>query len=135
MNVMPLVVLGMMPGEGKLESGKNPAATPSFVDILIEYADDGTPSARPDPAYVCVGCTISWHTSVGNDVPFEIVPKLAWIDERGPALDALGLQSHRNHEKHYQQVKIGASAIAGTYHYGIRANGITVDPDVVIKPR
>jgi hypothetical protein len=135
MNVMPLVVLGMVPGEGKPESGKNPAATPNFVDILIEYAGDGTPSAHPDPAYVRKGGTITWHTEVGNEEPFEILPKLAWIDERGPALDVLALQSHLNHEKHYQEVKIGASTIAGTYHDGIRANGITVDPDVVIKPQ
>lgn len=135
MNLMPLVGFGMVPGEGKPESDKDAAATPAFVDILIKYAPDGAPSAHPDPALVRKGGTITWHTEVGNELPFEILPKLAWIDERGPSVDVLALQSHLNHDMHYQEVKIGASTIAGTYHYGIRANGISVDPDVVIKPR
>ncbi|GAB3353897.1 hypothetical protein [Lysobacter tyrosinilyticus] len=137
MNVMPLVVLGMVPGaEGKSEGEKGGApATPAFVDILIEYALDGSPSAHPDPAYVRKGGTITWHTQSGVDAPFEILPKVAWIDDRGPSLDVLALQSHLNHAENWQEVKIGASSIAGTYPYGIRANGITVDPDVVIKPR
>ena len=135
MNAMPLVVFGMVSGEGKPETDESVAATPAFVDILIKYAEDGTPSADPDRAYVRKGGTITWHTEVGVEVPFEILPKVAWIDERGPSLDVLALQSQPNKEMHYQQVRIGASSIVGTYPYGIRANGITVDPDVVIKPR
>ena len=96
MNVMPLVVLGMVPGEGKPESGKNPAATPNVVDILIEYAGDGSPSAHPDPAYVRKGGTITWHTEVGNEEPFEILAggrlhRAAEIVARGEAVHVLGI--------------------------------------------
>lgn len=136
MRLMPLIAMGMaMESEAKPGSGKASApATPMFVDIIMKYAADGTPSADPDPAYVRKGGTITWHTDAGVDAPFEIIPKLAWVSERGPEADVLGLQSHRNNEMNWQEVKIGASLIAGTYHYGIGANGKIVDPDVVIKP-
>jgi hypothetical protein len=137
MNVMPLVVYGMVPVlEGKPENEKGTApATPDFVDIGIEYAVDGAASAHPEHAMVRRNGTITWHTSPGVDEPFEILPKIAWIADKGPSLDVLALQSHHNNQENWQEVRIGASAVPGTYPYGIRANGITVDPDVVIKPQ
>lgn len=136
MNVMPLVVFGMVPDvEGKPGSEKNVGGSgaPDSVDILIEYANDGTPSAHPDHALVRRGGVITWHTPAGVNEPFDILPKIAWVPEQA-ALEALALQSHPNVGENWQEVKINASSVAGTYPYGIRANGITVDPDVVIRP-
>lgn len=136
MNLMPLVVFGMVPVvEGKPENEKSAGpATPPFVDILILFAGP-TPSADPERAVVRANGVITWHTLPGVDTQFEILPKVAWLDEHGPSLDVLALQSHHNSQENWQEVKIGASSVAGTYPYGIRANGITVDPDVVIKPQ
>lgn len=138
MNLLPLVAFGMVPVvEGKPDNEKKPEpATPPFVDIGIAYAVGGTPSADPEHAVVRKGGVITWHTAPGVTAEFEILPKVAWVEEKGgPALDVLALKSHLNPAQNWQEVKIGASAVPGTYPYGIRANDITVDPDVVIKPQ
>lgn len=135
MNVMPLVMFGMAPVvEGKPdEKNVGGSGAPGSVDILIEYANDGTPSAHPDHALVRRGGMIIWHTHVGVNTPFDILPKIAWVPQ-GQSLDVLALQSHHNDQENWQEVKINAASVAGTYPYGIRANNITVDPDVVIRP-
>lgn len=135
MNVMPLVVFGMAPVvEGKPGDEKNiGGGAPDSVDILIEYANDGTPSAHPDHALVRRGGLCIWHTQAGVNTPFDILPKIAWAADES-SLDVLALHSHDNNQKNWQEVTVNASSVAGTYPYGIRANGITVDPDVVIRP-
>lgn len=98
------------------------------VYVEIQYAGDGTPSAVPSTCTVSPQVDITWRGPAGDMIPFEIVfpgESPAWRDERRQLLSS-------EVEGRYK-VKIKASDKAGTYKYGIKANGKELDPAIIIR--
>lgn len=98
------------------------------VYIEIQYAGDGMPSASPSTCTVSPNVDITWRGPAGDLIPFEIVfpgESPAWDDERRQLLS-------REIDGRYK-VKIRASGKAGTYKYGIKANGKELDPAIIIR--
>lgn len=137
MQLLPLLTMGMpVPGSG---GGGGGGPTPTEVSIELGVVN-GQLVVDPDPAQVRKDGTITWHTKEGDHTPFEIVPKIGWHAEHGepPAdvlMNVLGLPSKPNEPGTWQQVVARAGKFPGRFPYGVIINGVSYDPDVVIKPQ
>lgn len=97
------------------------------VHVEIRYADDGRPSAVPDECRVAPGTRITWLGPDDGGTPFALS-----FPGGSPARDARGeLRSDRSGDR--QKVVIVAGDAKGTYKYEIAANGIVVDPAIIIR--
>lgn len=97
------------------------------VHVTIRYAPDGTPSAVPEVCKVARGTRITWRGPDGDATPFVLEFTQASPAGRGQPLE---IRSGRTTNGH--SVVIVADNAPGTYKYGIQANGITVDPAIII---
>ncbi|MFC3549952.1 hypothetical protein ACFOLC_02880 [Lysobacter cavernae] len=115
------------PSDGDGDSCSKLMRKGNQVYIDIGYAGDGRPSATPDKCKVKPGTQITWRNPGGDLRPFEIVfpgeTPAATVDRRG-----LTAQMRDGRYK----VVITAGNKTGTYKYGITANGISVDPEIII---
>lgn len=95
---------------------------PNRKEVWIVF-HGGRPSANPAIAEVAVGGTVIWRTAPDDRTPFEVIPK-----EMGGEIN---IPSHAVGD--HQELELGVGNQPGRFRYGIKANGITVDPDVVIR--
>lgn len=99
------------------------------VHIEIRYAGNGTPSAMPAECTVAPGTRIIWRGPEDSAAPFVI----AFAGASPEATGGHGRLASDSVDAR-QKVVIVAGGDAGTYKYGIAANGITVDPTIIIRP-
>lgn len=97
------------------------------VHIEIRYAGDGTPSAVPEDCTVAPGTRITWRGPAGSATPFVLRFTSASPAGRGEPRE---LSSGETVDR--QKVVIVAGDIEGRYKYAIEANGIVVDPAIII---
>lgn len=95
----------------------------SRVWIRIDYARDGRPSAVPENCHVARGTEVVFRA---EGAPFEIAFKQQSPNPNAP------LQLPSNAEQGMQKARVRAAGARATYRYGIRANGIEVDPAIII---
>lgn len=102
------------------------AKGPVYINII--YAQDGMPSADPDQCTVDPGAEVTWRGPDGNPTSFAIKFKdVSPVDQD----ERLGLASDELDKQH--KVKKKMSVKAGTYAYGIQANGKEKDPAIIIR--
>lgn len=97
------------------------------VHVEIRYAADGTPSAAPEECTVAPGTRITWRGPEQAPTPFLL--RFAEASPAG-AREPRDLPSRETGDR--QRVVIIAGEVEGRYKYGIEANGITVDPAIII---
>ena len=97
------------------------------VHVEIRYADDGTPSAVPEECTVAPGTRVTWRGPEETSTPFLLQFTQASPAGRGEPRE---LPSRETADR--QRVVIIAGDVEGRYKYGIEANGITVDPAIII---
>lgn len=98
--------------------------TAARVWIRIDYAGDGRPSAVPENCHVARGTEVVFRA---DGAPFEIAFK-----QQSPAgPDAMRRLPSRA-EQGMQKARLRAAGPRDTYRYGIRANGIEVDPAIIV---
>lgn len=115
------------PPDADGDSCSNPLRKGSQVYIDIGYAGDGRPSATPDKCTVKPGTQITWRNPGRDMRPFEIV-----FTGETPAttVDRRGLTAQMRDGRYKVVITVGDRK--GTYKYGITANGISVDPEIII---
>ncbi|HSM11364.1 MAG TPA: hypothetical protein VK827_07325 [Lysobacter sp.] len=111
--------------EGGARCGLPPVDGRVFVEI--RYAGDGTPSAVPEECTVAPGTRITWRGPEGTSTPFVLRFAEASPAGRGEPRE---LASEKTDVR--QEVMIIARNVKGRYKYGIEANGIMVDPAIII---
>lgn len=114
------------------------APTPSTVEIVVAYLEDGTPRVFPTEAFVKVSGTIVWRTVDDELRPFSIERKpgpIGWEGGTDSAAQPGEKYGHGGHSEGHQKLQVGAGNDPGDYYYSVHANGKTFDPDVVIKPQ
>ena len=97
------------------------------VHVEIRYADDGTPSAVPEECTVAPGTRITWRGPEETPTPF-----LLRFTEASPAGRGEPRELPSRETADRQRVVIIAGEVEGRYKYGIEANGIMVDPAIII---
>ena len=97
------------------------------VHVEIRYANDGTPSAVPEECTVAPGTRITWRGPQDDATPFVLRFSDASPAGRGEPRE---LSSRDTADR--QKVVIVAGNLEGRYKYGIEANGIMVDPAIII---
>jgi hypothetical protein len=97
-------------------------------DITIAFDSSGMPFANPDPCNVNKGTKITLQTAPGVDSPFDID-----FQDESPAGPHADKHLKSKEEDSRQKVKLTADNATATYKYSIRANGITVDPAIIIQ--
>lgn len=97
-------------------------------DITIAFDSSGRPFASPDPCKVNNGTKITLQTAAGVDTPFDID-----FQDESPAGPHADKHLTSKKEDSRQKVKLTADNAMATYKYSIRANGITVDPAIIIQ--
>lgn len=97
------------------------------VHVEIRYARDGTPSAVPEECRVARGTRVTWRGPDDDATPFVLEFTQASPAGRGQPLE---IRSGRTTNGH--SIVIVADNEPGIYKYGIQANGITVDPAIII---
>lgn len=107
------------------DNAKGPKAVAVYIDIA--YALDGTPSANPDQCYVDAGTKITWRDPPDKTTAFNVIFSSAPPTAEGAA--RLGAMSSAGRYK----VTITTYGSAGSYKYGIQANGKLVDPAIIIR--
>jgi len=95
--------------------------------IEIRYADDGTPSAVPEECTVAPGTRITWRGPEETPSPFVLR-----FTKANPAGHGEPRELPSRAMAGRQQIGIIAGNVKGRYEYGIEANGITVDPAIII---
>lgn len=98
--------------------------TAGRVWIRIDYARDGRPSAVPENCHVTQGTEVVFRA---DGAPFEIAFK-----QQSPGGPNAPRQLPSRAEQGMQKARVRAAGPRATYHYGIRANGIEVDPAIII---
>jgi hypothetical protein len=98
------------------------------VHIEIRYGADGTPAAVPDECTVRPGTRITWVGPERDARPFALAFPGGSPAARGEGDD---LTSDRIDER--EKVVLVAGDIERRYKYEIDANGITVDPAIIIN--
>lgn len=106
--------------------GTSALATAVYVDI--RYDATGMPSAEPENCEVGQGATVTWRGPQGDDEPFRIDFK----DATPVAGDERGVFVAEDHGERYKVVRQMGST-AGTFPYGIQANGKERDPAIIIR--
>lgn len=97
------------------------------VHIEVRYAGDGTPSAVPDECTVAPGTRITWRGPADNATVFDLAFPGGSPEPRGGRDYRSGSVDAR------QKVGLVAAGAEGRYKYAIAANGIAVDPAIIIK--
>lgn len=110
-------------GDGVACPADRPGAA-TRVWILIAYARDGRPSAVPEDCHVAAGTEVVFRA---DGAPFEIAFK-----QQSPAGPGAPRQLPSRAEQGMQRARLRAAGPRATYRYGIRANGIEVDPAIII---
>ncbi|CAN5662004.1 hypothetical protein BH23PSE2_BH23PSE2_02350 [soil metagenome] len=110
-------------GDGVACPGARPG-TATRVWIRIDYARDGRPSAVPENCHVARGTEVVFRA---NGAPFEIAFK-----QQSPAGPSAPRQLPSRAEQGMQKARVRAAGPGTEYRYGIRANGIEVDPAIII---
>lgn len=98
------------------------------MHIEIRYANDGTPSAVPDECRVPPKARITWRTTGDNAKPFELR-----FPDGSPAGPDERSRVHSVSDEMRQKVVLVAGDQEGRYKYDIIANGIVVDPAIIIE--
>lgn len=107
------------------DNPKGPKAVAVYIDIA--YALDGTPSASPDQCYVDAGTRITWRDPPDKTTAFNVIFSSAPPTAEGAAhLSAMSAAGR-------YKVTITTYGSAGSYKYGLQANGKTVDPAIIIR--
>jgi hypothetical protein len=113
--------------------------TPTTVDIVVAYLDDGSPRVFPVEACVRVGGTIVWRTVDDELRPFSVEKKpgpAGWEGDTDSAQQPGEKYAHGGGSSEgHQKLKVPAGTKEGRFGYSVHANGKVLDPDVVIKPR
>ena len=116
-------------GEDGVACRDQPREGAGRVYVDIAYGDDGTPGVAADTCAVWPGTTIVWRTPSGEARPFEILFK---GDAPGSPLYERGVGERDRYRASLTAPEVEAEM---TYAYGIRANGRTLDPVIIIRPR
>lgn len=98
------------------------------VSIEIRYADDGRPSAVPENCTVPPRTRITWRGPADDDAPYVLM-----FPGGSPAADGGRGELPSRSVDGRQKVELLAGDTEGTFKYSIRANGIEVDPAIIIK--
>ncbi len=99
--------------------------------ISVDYASDGTPSARPDACRVQGGTQLTWQGAPGDSRPFTIQFLQGAPDgDNGRAI----LPSGDSNTRQTVTVRIKNVHATTNLKYGITANGKQVDPHIIINP-
>lgn len=94
------------------------------VWIRIGYARDGRPTAVPENCHVMRGTEVVFRA---EGAPFEIAFK-----QQSPGGSSAPRQLPSRAEQGMQKARVYAAGPRTIYRYGIRANGIEVDPAIII---
>lgn len=99
--------------------------------ISVDYASDGTPSARPDACKAQSGTELTWQGPAGDARPFTIqFMQGAPDNDNGRAI----LTSGESNSRQTVTVRIKSVRATTNLKYGITANGKQVDPHIIINP-
>ncbi|MDQ3287364.1 MAG: hypothetical protein M3Q42_03715 [Pseudomonadota bacterium] len=98
------------------------------VHIEIRYAKDGRPSAVPDVCTVEPKTTITWRSTADSKTPFELR-----FPDGGPAGVSERTEVRSSNVDENQKLVLVAGDEEGRYKYDIVANGIVVDPAIIIE--
>lgn len=98
------------------------------VHIEIRYAADGTPSAVPDECTVAPGTRIAWLGPDRNAAPFELT-----FPGGSPAGRDAPPELRSSEADGRQKAALVAGEATGRYKYQIAANGVLVDPAIIIE--
>lgn len=110
-------------GDGVACPAVRPGAA-TRVWIRIDYARDGRPSAMPENCHVAPGTEVVFRAS---GAPFEIAFK-----QQSPGGSNAPRQLPSRAEQGMQKARLRAAGPRAIYRYGIRANGVEVDPAIII---
>ncbi len=110
-------------GDGVACPAMRPGAA-TRVWIRIDYARDGRPSAMPENCHVARGTEVVFRA---DGAPFEIAFK-----QQSPGGPSAPRQLPSRAEQGMQKARVRAAGQGAEYRYGIRANGIEVDPAIII---
>lgn len=111
--------------------GWNADAPDCGGSISVDYASDGTPSARPEACRVQGGTLLTWQGAAGDAHPFTIQFMQGAPD--GDAGRAI-LTSADINTRQSVTVRIKNVHATTNLKYGIAANGKQVDPHIIIIP-
>lgn len=112
-------------------------STPTTVEIVVAYLEDGSPRVWPVEALVRVSGTIVWRTVDDEMRPFTIEKKpgpSGWEGDAESFVQPEDKYPHGGHSEGHQKLQAAAGAEEGKFYYTIHANGKELDPDVWIKP-
>ncbi len=99
--------------------------------ISVDYASDGTPSARPDACQAQSGTELSWQGAPGDARPFTIqFMKGAPDGDNGRAI----LTSADVNARQTVTVRLKSVRATTSLKYAVAANGKQVDPHIIINP-
>lgn len=98
------------------------------VSIEIRYAADGRPSAVPENCTVPPRTRITWRGPPDDDAPYVLM-----FPGGSPGIDRSRGELPSRSVDGLQKVELVAGDAEGTYKYVITANGIAVDPAIIIK--
>lgn len=98
------------------------------VSIEIRYADDGRPSAVPENCTVPPRTRITWRGPADDDAPYVLM-----FPGGSPGADGGRGELPSRSIDGRQKVELVTGDTEGTYKYSISANGIEVDPAIIIK--
>jgi hypothetical protein len=97
-------------------------------DITIAFDASGRPFASPDPCRVDKGTKITLQTDPGVSTHFDID-----FQNQSPAGPNAAKHLKSGPHSSRQKVELTANNAAAAYKYSITANGITVDPAIIIQ--
>lgn len=98
------------------------------VLVEIRYANDGTPSAVPGECTVAPETRITWQSTADSTTPFE-----RRFPDGSPAGRGERTQVRSSIDDEDQKIVLVAGDQDGRYKYEIVANGIVVDPAIIIE--
>lgn len=97
------------------------------VFVSVRFNGNGRPSVDPDECHVKQNEDIAWRTAEGDEVPFEIE-----FEGESPAGPNAPRRLPSGPDAGRQRVRLTAANRSGRYKYAIVANGIRVDPAIII---
>ncbi len=117
---------------GPNEDGSLCSNTPSSTPVYIQigYGPGGIPLVNPADCHVRPSSRITWRGPDGSDTAFEIDFKAASASSTGE--DQVPSNSERTREGIREKAQISATSTLGSYGYTIKANGMQLDPSIIV---
>lgn len=120
-------------GIGSTEDGDLCSETASTAPVYIQigYGPGGIPIVNPENCHVSPATRITWRGPGGGGASFEIDFKSASAADDGT--DQVESKEERTRDGLRQKARITSTSASGTYGYTIKANGVELDPSIIVN--